>query len=144
MLTLKVTAGYIASQSYFNTMNISKKYIYKYQKVIQYKRISPNTLPLRICTHSWISVLFWWRGLCNSMKGWAMPCRATEDGQVIVASSDKMRSTGGGNGKPVQITCRDNPLNCIKKAKNMWHRKMSPPDQKVGPICNWGRMKGNY
>ena len=33
---------------------------------------------------SWITALLWWRGLCNSMKLWAMLCRATQDGQVIV------------------------------------------------------------
>ena len=30
-----------------------------------------------------------------------MLCRATQDRQVIVKSSDKMQSTGGGNGNPV-------------------------------------------
>ena len=30
-----------------------------------------------------------WRGLSNSMKLQAMPCRATQDRQVIVKSSDK-------------------------------------------------------
>ena len=31
----------------------------------------------------------------------AMPCRATQDGQVMVESSDKTWSTGEGNGKPL-------------------------------------------
>ena len=34
------------------------------------------------------------------MKLWAMPRRATQDGRVMVESSDKMWSTGEGNGKP--------------------------------------------
>ena len=34
--------------------------------------------------------------LSNSMKLWAMPCRATQDGWDMVESSDKMWSTGGG------------------------------------------------
>ena len=46
----------------------------------------------------WITALSWQRGFCNSMKLWAMPCRATQDGQVRVKSSDKMWSIGGGNG----------------------------------------------
>ena len=40
-----------------------------------------------------------------SMKLWAMPSRATQDGWVTAESSDKMWSTGGGNGKPLQYTC---------------------------------------
>ena len=36
--------------------------------------------------------------LSNSMQLWAMPCRATQDGPVIVENSDKMWSTGEGNG----------------------------------------------
>ena len=31
-----------------------------------------------------------------------MPCRATQDRQIKVETSDKMRSTGGGNDKPPQ------------------------------------------
>ena len=44
-----------------------------------------------------------WRGLCNSNKLWAMPCRATQDRWVIVESSDKTRSTVGGNGNHPSI-----------------------------------------
>ena len=40
-----------------------------------------------------------------------MPCRATQDGQVMVESSDKMWSTGEGNGKPLQYSCLENPMN---------------------------------
>ena len=41
------------------------------------------------------------------MKLWAMPWRATQDGQVMVESSDKTWSSGEGNGKPLQIlACR--------------------------------------
>ena len=43
--------------------------------------------------------------LSNSMKRWSMPCRATQDGQVMVESSDKTWSTGQGNGKPLQHSC---------------------------------------
>ena len=50
------------------------------------------------------------------MKLWAMPCRATQDGWVIVESSDKMWSTGEGNGKPLLYTYRESVINCIKKA----------------------------
>ena len=42
----------------------------------------------------------------------AMRCagRATQDGQVIVKSSDKTWSTGGGNGKPLQYSYCGNPI----------------------------------
>ena len=33
-----------------------------------------------------------------------MPCRATQDGQVMVESYDKMWSTEEGNGKPLQYS----------------------------------------
>ena len=38
--------------------------------------------------------------LYNTVKlGAMLPCRAYQHGRVTVKSSDKMRSTGGGNGK---------------------------------------------
>ena len=44
-----------------------------------------------------------------------MPRRVTQDGQVIVESSDKMWSTGAGNDKPLQYSCLENPMNSMKK-----------------------------
>ena len=46
-----------------------------------------------------------------------MPCRATQDGQVMVESSDQTWSTGEGNGKPLQYSCLENPMNSIKRQK---------------------------
>ena len=46
-----------------------------------------------------------------------MPCRATQDGQDIVENSDKMQSTGEGNGKPFQYSCLENPINSMKSQK---------------------------
>ena len=43
------------------------------------------------------------KGLANSLKLLAMSCRATQDGQVTVKSSDKTCFTGGGNGNPFQL-----------------------------------------
>ena len=57
--------------------------------------------------------------LSNSMKLWAMPCRATQDRQVMVVSSDKMWSTGEGNGKPLQYSCLQNPRDSRKRQKDM-------------------------
>ena len=47
-----------------------------------------------------------------------MPCRASQDGRVMVESSDKMWSTGEGNGKPLQYSCLENPMNSMKKQKD--------------------------
>ena len=34
-------------------------------------------------------------------------------------SSDKMWSTGGGNDKPLQYSCHENPMNSMKRQKDM-------------------------
>ena len=44
-----------------------------------------------------------------------MPCGATQDGQVMVERSDRMWSTGEGNGKPLQFSCLENPMNSMKR-----------------------------
>ena len=44
---------------------------------------------------------------------------ATQDRQVMVESSDKMWSTGEGNGKPLQHSCLENPMNSMKRQKYM-------------------------
>ena len=47
-----------------------------------------------------------------------MPCRATQDGQAMVESSDKTSCTGEGNGKPFQYSCLENPMNSMKRQKD--------------------------
>ena len=47
-----------------------------------------------------------------------MPSRATQDRQVMVESSEKMWSTGEGNGKPLQYSCLENPMNSMKRQKD--------------------------
>ena len=47
-----------------------------------------------------------------------MPRRATQDRRVMVKSSDKMWSTGKGNGKPLQYSCLENPMNSMKRQKD--------------------------
>ena len=44
-----------------------------------------------------------------------MPCGATQDGWVMVEMSDRMWSTGEGNGKPLQYSCLENPMNSMKR-----------------------------
>ena len=48
-----------------------------------------------------------------------MPCKATQDRQVMVESSDKMWSTEEGNGKPLQYSCLGKPMNNVKNQKGM-------------------------
>ena len=47
-----------------------------------------------------------------------MPCKATQDGQVMEEGSDKMWSTGEANGKPLQYSCLENPMNSMKRQKD--------------------------
>ena len=47
-----------------------------------------------------------------------MPYRVSQDGRVMVESFDKMWSTGEGNGKPLQYSCLENPMNSIKRQKD--------------------------
>ena len=56
--------------------------------------------------------------LSNSMKlsqaVWGHPRRE----QVMVERSDKTWSTGEGNGKPLQCSCLENPMNSMKRQKD--------------------------
>ena len=47
-----------------------------------------------------------------------MPCRATKDRRVMVESSDELWSTGERNGKPLQNSCPENPVNSLKRQKD--------------------------
>ena len=53
------------------------------------------------------------------MKLWAMPSRVTQDRWVIVESSDKTWSSKGENGKPHQNSCCKNPMNSMKRQKDI-------------------------
>ena len=52
--------------------------------------------------------------LSNSMK-LSHARGATQDGQVMVERSDRLWSTGEGNGKPLQYSCLENPINSMKR-----------------------------
>ena len=47
-----------------------------------------------------------------------MPCGTTQDGRVMVERSDRMWFTGEGNGKPLQYSCLENPMNSMKRQKD--------------------------
>ena len=40
---------------------------------------------------------------------------ATQEGQITVEQSDRMWSTGEGNGKQLQYSCFENPMNSMKR-----------------------------
>ena len=52
--------------------------------------------------------------LSNSMK-LSHARGATQDGRVMVERFDRMWSTGKGNGKPLQYSCLENPMNSMKR-----------------------------
>ena len=58
--------------------------------------------------------------------------RATQDRRVIVESSNKTWSTGGGDGKPFPYSCCENPMNSMKRQKDMTPEdEPRPPGQKA-------------
>ena len=57
-----------------------------------------------------------------------MLCRATQDRWVMVESSDKTWSTGEGNGKPLQYSCLENPINSMKKQND---RRLKEESEKI-------------
>ena len=57
--------------------------------------------------------------------------RATQNGQVMVKSSEKIWPTGGGNGKVLQYSCLKNPIDIMKRQKFMTPEDEPPPDGKM-------------
>ena len=61
----------------------------------------------------------------------------------MVESSGKMWSTGEGKGKPLQYSCLENPMNHMKRQKDM-----IPEDESlrsIGLACcdSWGRKESD-
>ena len=55
--------------------------------------------------------------LSNSMK-LSHAMRGTQDRRVIMERSDRMWSTGEGNGKPLQHSCLENAINNMKRQRD--------------------------
>ena len=51
---------------------------------------------------------------------------ATQDGRVMVERSDRMWSTGEGNGKPLQYSRLENPMKSMKRQKDRTLRDELP------------------
>ena len=47
-----------------------------------------------------------------------MPNGATQDGLVMMENSDKIWSTGEGNGKPLHYSCLEYPIKSMKRQKD--------------------------
>ena len=97
-------------------------------------------------------LIIWTTTLPTSVKPWAMPCRSTQDRWVRVESSDKTWSTGEANGKPLQHSCLENPMNSMIWQKGMTLKDESPqvPNmllEKSGEIASekwrWLSQSGN-
>ena len=58
---------------------------------------------------------------------------ATQDGQVMVERSDRMWSSGEGNGKPLQYSCLENPMNSMKRQNDRILKEEFP--RSVGAQC---------
>ena len=48
-----------------------------------------------------------------------MTSRATQDRWVMVENSDKTWPTGEGNGKPPLYSCLENPMNSVRRQKDI-------------------------
>ena len=67
--------------------------------------------------------------------------RATQDRWVTVESSDKTWSIGEGNGKPLQHSCLENPMNSMKRQKKKKDTERITPQVGRCPICYWRSME---
>ena len=72
-----------------------------------------------------------------------MLCKATQDGQVMVESSDKMWSTGEGNDKALQYSCLENPMNSMKRQKDRT-LKDEPPRSVGAQYATGDQWRNNY
>ena len=63
--------------------------------------------------------------LSNSMK-LSHARGATQDGRVMVERSDRMWSTGEGNGKPLQYSCLENSMSSMKKQNDRILKEKQP------------------
>ena len=68
-------------------------------------------------------------------------CRATQDGRVMVERPDRMWSTGEGNGKPLQYSCLENPMNSRKRQNDRMPKEELP--RSVGAQYATGDQRRN-
>ena len=73
--------------------------------------------------------------LSNSMK-LSHAHRATQDGWVMAERSDRLWSTGEGNGRPLQYSCLENAMNSMKRQNDRILKEVLP--RSVGAQCATG------
>ena len=61
---------------------------------------------------------------------------ATQDGRVMVERSDRMWTTGEGNGKPLQYSCLENPMNNMKRQNDRILKEELPRSVGVDLVIN--------
>ena len=74
--------------------------------------------------------------LSNSMK-LSHALGVTQDGRVMVERSDRMWSTGEENGKPLQCSCLENPMNSMKRQNDRILKEELTPQVSRCPIRYW-------
>ena len=67
-----------------------------------------------------------------------MPCRATQDRQVMVESSVKMWPTGEGTDKTLQYSCLENPIKGMKRFKKKKRKLIDELPRSVGATYSTG------
>ena len=87
-----------------------------------------------------VTALSWQRVLHNSVRLWAILCRATQDGQVTVKSSGKTWSTGEEMATHSNILAW-RTLRVIWKSQKIWHWKRSPSGYRMSNML-LGKSRG--
>ena len=75
-----------------------------------------------------INLITWTTALSNSLKVWAMLCRATQDGRVMVESSEKCGPLEKGMANHFSIPALKTPW-AVWKGKKIGYWKMNSPGQ---------------
>ena len=68
--------------------------------------------------------------------------RATQDRWVMVERSDRMWSTGERNGKPLQYSCLENPMNSMKRQNERILKEVPNMLLEISGEITPERMKG--
>ena len=68
-------------------------------------------------------------------------CGATQDGRVMVERADRMWSTGERNGKTLQYSCLENPMNSMKRQNDRILKEELP--RSVGAQTATGDQRNN-
>ena len=79
--------------------------------------------------------------LSNSMK-LSHAHGATQDEWVMVERSDRLGSTGEGNGKPLQYPCLENPMNSMKRQNDRILKEVFPRSV-GGQYATGGQWRNN-